>query len=169
MTLQEFFQVCLENPEIPVFYFVAVPLTALLAGIFSRGDGEISPWKYLYAALMYFAFVPGIFAITLNLYLFLFERQSIWNIDLVMQVLPVVSMLITLWLITKYVDLNAIPGFGKISGLILMILVLLSLLWIVDRTHILVISVLPFTTFLIIFVLMIVLFRYGWKWLFENS
>jgi len=74
MTLQEFFDACTNNPEIIGFYFVALPLTAFLASVFGKGEGHLSPWKYLYTVLVYAATVPGIFAIVLNVYLFLFER-----------------------------------------------------------------------------------------------
>ena len=74
MTLQEFFDACAQQPAIPIFFFTALPLTAFLAGVFGKGEGHISPWKYLYTGLIYLAFIPGIFSITLSIYLFLFER-----------------------------------------------------------------------------------------------
>ena len=74
MTLGEFFELCSNNPSFVIFYFAAVPLTAFLALLLSRGKGGESPWKYLYAILIYLVCVPGIFALTLNAYLFLFEN-----------------------------------------------------------------------------------------------
>ena len=73
MTLQELFDVLGANPEIILFFFAALPLTAFLASVFGRGEGHLSPWKYLYCILTYLSAIPGIFAILLNIYLFLFE------------------------------------------------------------------------------------------------
>ena len=70
MTLQEFFRLLGENPSYVLMYFGLIPITALLAGILGKGEGEISPWKYLYSTLIYLVCVPGIFALTLNIYLF---------------------------------------------------------------------------------------------------
>ena len=169
MTVQDFFDACAQQPTIPIFFFTALPLTAFLAGIFGKGEGHLSPWKYLYSVLIYFAFIPGIFAITLSIYLFLFERRSIFETDIILQIMPIVVMMLTFWLIKRSVRMDQIPGFGQLSGLIVMITVLLSGMWILERTHIFVISVIPFHWFLLLFVGMIVLLRFGWKMLFEQK
>ena len=52
MTLQEFFDICSDHPEIVGFYFVALPLTAFLVIIFGKGEGHLTPWKYLYTFII---------------------------------------------------------------------------------------------------------------------
>lgn len=168
MTLQDFFEACAQQPAIPIFYFIALPLTALLAGIFGKAEGHLSPWKYLYSVLIYLAAIPGIFSITLSIYLFLFERRSIFETDIILQVLPVVVMLLTFWLIRRNVEMDRIPGFGQLGGLILMIFVLMAGMWILDRTHVFVISILPFQWFVILFIGLLIAFRFGWKQIFEK-
>ena len=135
MTLQEFFDACTNNPEIIGFYFVALPLTAFLASVFGKGEGHLSPWKYLYTVLVYAATIPGIFAIVLNVYLFLFERQPIMQSNLFTQVLPVMVMVLTLWLIKRNVPFEYIPGFNKISGLIMVMMAIIAVMWLLDRTR----------------------------------
>ena len=76
MTLGEFFEMCGENPTLLLGFFMLVPFVALLALFFSGGQGHLSPWKYLYSVLIYLVAIPGIFAVTLSVYLFLFERRS---------------------------------------------------------------------------------------------
>ena len=163
MTLQDFFDACANNPSIILFYFIAVPLTALLAGIFGKGEGHTSPWKYLYSTLVYLASVPGIFGITLSVYLFLFERQSIMDTNLYTQIIPVLSMIITLFIIKNNVDLEKIPGFGKLSALLVIIAIVLSLMWILDKTHIFAITVIPFMYVVIMLVLLFVGIWFAWK------
>ena len=163
MTLGEFFQMLGDHPTIIIFYLLAVPLTALLARLFAGDEGHLSPWKYLYSALIYLITVPGIFSITLNVYLFLFERQSIFDANIYSQVLPIISMIATLLIIHRCVPLEKIPGFDRLSGLIYIIAALLAIMWILDRTHIIAITFIPFHWVLLFIVIMLVLVRWGWS------
>ncbi|MEO1715044.1 MAG: hypothetical protein AAFU60_17070 [Bacteroidota bacterium] len=169
MTLQEFFTFLSEQPIYVLAYFGLIPLTAILAGLLGRGEGHISPWKYLYSALVYLVCVPGIFAVSLNIYLFLFENQSILQYNILTQFVPIISMIVTLLVIRYNVDLDRIPGFEKLSGLIMIIAVALGLMWIVDRTRLLVFSYLPVTYALGIFIGLLVVLRIGWRRLFSSN
>ena len=144
MTLGDFFEHCGQNPALLLVFFILIPVIALLALFFSRGQGHQSSWKYLYAVLIYLVAIPGIFAVTLSIYLFLFERQSIMDTNIYTQVLPVVSMLATFILIRKQVDLDLVPGFDKLSGLVTILTVLILLLWVLDKTHIFSVMIIPF-------------------------
>ena len=74
MTLRELFDYLSENPIAVIAYFAILLFTAILAGWMGKGDGHLSPWKYLYSAIVYLVCVPGIFAASLAVYLFLFEQ-----------------------------------------------------------------------------------------------
>ncbi len=163
MTLGEFFTLCGENPAIMLGFFLLIPLIALLAWLFSNGQGHLSPWKYLFSILIYLVCIPGIFAVTLSVYLFLFERRSILDTNVYTQILPILSMVITLILIRKQVDLNLVPGFGKISGLITILSVLIILMWIIDKTHIYSITFMPFYVVVLILVAGYLLIRMGFR------
>lgn len=155
MTLGDFFRICSENPSILLFYMIAVPLTALLAWIFGKGEGHVSPWKYMYSFLVYLTCIPGIFAITLSIYMFLFERRSILETNVFTQIVPVISMIVTLVLIRRNVSLDDVPGFGKLSGLIMIISAVIVLLWILDRMRIFAITFIPFIWIVVLFLLII--------------
>ena len=161
MTLGEFFDWTGDHPGALFAFFIGIPLIALLAGFFSKGEGHLSPWKYLYSVLIYLTSVPGIFAITLNIYLFLFERRSIMDSNLYTQVLPVLSMIATLLIIKKQVSLDKVPGFDKLSGLIIVIASLMSIMWLLDKTHIYAISFLPFYVVILIIVLGFFVIRFA--------
>ncbi len=163
MTLQEFFDVCSNHPEFIGFYFVALPLTAFLASVFGKGEGHLSPWKYLYTFLVYCATIPGIFAVVLNVYLFLFERQSIMDSNIYTQILPIVIMFFTLWLIKRNVPFEYIPGFNKISGLVMVTFAIIAVMWLLDRTHIFAVTFLPFHYVLLLLVGLFVFARLGLK------
>lgn len=161
MTLGDFFRYTSEDPSVIIFYFIALPLTALLAWVFGRGSGHLSPWKYLYTILIYLACVPGIFSFTLSVYLFLFEHRSVMETNIYTQILPLVSMILTIWLIRKNVDLDDVPGFGKLSGLMMLIAVVLVVMWILDRTRIFALTYIPFVYAILILVGLFVVARVG--------
>jgi len=163
MTLGDFFNHIGENPSWVLFYFIAIPLIAGLALLFGKGEGNASPWRELYSCLVYAVALPGIFAITLNAYLFLFEKRSVFDANIYTHILPIVSMVLTLWLIRRNVCFEDIPGFGRLGGLIILILILFSIMWILEKTHIFVISVMPFYYFIIIMIVLLVGGRYALK------
>jgi len=163
MTLAEFFEMVGRNPSIVLFYFLALPLTAFLAGVLGRGEGHLSPWKYLYSTIIYLVSVPGIFAVTLNVYLHLFERRSIMDANLYTQVLPILLMLFTFWIVSKNVKIDQIPGFHKLSGLVMIIVAVLMIMWILEKTHIIAITFLPFQYVILIFLALFLAIRFGVK------
>ena len=163
MTLQDCFDLLAANPAIIIFFFCAVPLTAILACELDRGDSHLSPWKYLYAVLVYLVTIPGLFAVVLNIYLIIFEGRSIMDIDIYTQILPIVSMLITLYIIKKNVNLDEIPGFDKLSGLMMIIFAFMAIFWILDKTRIVAFTHFPFYYILLLFVALVMLAAYGLK------
>lgn len=169
MTLQEFFDLLGQNPAYVLFFYFMVPFTALLAGWIAKGEGHLSPWKYLYAVLIYLACVPGIFAVTLNIYFFLFERRSVLDANIYTQILPIISMIFTLFIVRKNVNLDRVPGFDKLSGLITMISATLAIMWFVDRTRIYAITFLPFPVVILLFAGLLLLIRYGWAGFFGKA
>lgn len=163
MTLRAFFDYLGENPLVLLAYFIIIPLTALLAGILGRGEGHESPWKYLYSALIYGVCIPGIFAVALSVYFFLFERGSIMDANVLIQVLPIVSMVLTLALIRNNTSFDTIPGFEKISSLMMMIGAVIVLMYLLDRTHIIAFAYIPVQYLILIVVGLLLVFRYGFK------
>ncbi len=166
MTLKELFDVIGDNPTYVVFYFAIIPFTAILGGLFGKDEGHLTPWKQLYATLIYMVSIPGIFAVTLNIYLFLFERRSVMDTDIYNQILPIVSMLLTFGIIRKNVNLDNIPGFGKLGALVTMIACTLGIMWFIDRTHIVVFSYVRFEKVILIFVGLLIAIRFGWYRIF---
>ncbi|MDF1699003.1 MAG: hypothetical protein P1U56_24335 [Saprospiraceae bacterium] len=169
MTLGEFLNVLSNNPSIVCFLFVAVPLTALLASIFGRNEGAKTPWKELYSILIYITCIPGIFAVTLNIYLFLFERQPLMETNLFTQILPILSMALTLYLVRRNVQFSEIPGFDKLGGLITLLACVIISLWFLEKLNILAITFIPFSYFIILFIILLIAIRLGWKKIYSSK
>ena len=138
MTLQQFFDMIQANPNFSLYFFLGIPAIALVLGWVTEPDSSQSPWNYLFAVLVYAICIPGIFAVTLNIYFFFWERRSI-------------------------MDTHDVPGFDKLTGFMLIIGVILTLMWVLDRTHIYAISFMPFYIVLLVIVGGILLIRYGLK------
>ena len=83
--------------------------------------------------------------------------------DLILQVLPIVSMVFTLLIIRRNVDLDYIPGFEKLSGLLMIITAVLGLMWLADRTRIVAFMYLRWELVLLIFVGLLLLIRFGFQ------
>jgi hypothetical protein len=163
MTLREFFDFLGTHPFVVLAYFLVIPATAMWTGWISRDAGGQTPWKQLYSALIYLVCVPGVLAAALGVYFFLFERGSIMDLNVLLQILPIVSMILTLLIIRRNVAFEQIPGFEKISSLIMMICAVFALMYLVDRTHIIAWVNVPVQYFLFIVVGLLLLFRFGMK------
>lgn len=163
MTLAEFFDWLSDRPIFLLCYFLLIPFTAFLAGVFGKNEGHLTPWKQFYAVLIYLIAVPGIFSVALDIYLFLFERRSIMQANLYTQILPVLSMVATLLIIRRNVDFRHIPGFKKLSGLIFVLAATMALFWILDRTRIYVITFLRWEVALLMFAGLFAVIYFGWN------
>jgi hypothetical protein len=168
MTLRDIFDQVSANPSALIWFLLCIPLLTFIVSIWQ--DPTIPPQqsqtRYIYAVLAYAAAIPGIFAFTLNLYTFLFERQSIWTMNLVTQVLPIITMVITLIMIKRSIPFEYIPAFGKLSGFITIIFAAIGIMWFVDRLRIYAITYVPFQYIAIGFIGMLLLIRFGWKKMF---
>jgi hypothetical protein len=164
MTLRELFDYLSANPLVVVAYFSLLLITAILAGFMGKGEGHLSPWKYLYSAIIYLVCVPGIFAAALAVYLFLFEKGgSIYNINLLTQALPVAAMLITLNVVSRNVAFGNIPGFGRLTDLIMTIFTVFILMYLLNRLHLVAWIYLPIQWLLFIVVGLLLVVRFGLK------
>jgi hypothetical protein len=168
MTLQDLFDLISRDPSYVIFYFVAMPLIALLVGFMSEGEGHLSPWRNVYSALIYMVCVPGVFSLTLLVYNFFFERQSFLQLNIFVYFLPLLSMLLTLLLIKRKVSFDNIPGFDKITGLLMVIMATFVAMLLIQKTHIWVVFVGSIGHLAIAFVVLFLIIRFGMKRLFNT-
>lgn len=169
MTLQEFFDFLSDNPIWILSYFLLVPLAAWVTNRLSGSRGLQNPWDVVYSVLVFMVAIPGLLAVAFNVYLFLFERRSIFQTNIITQLAPIVSFIATLVIIRKNVVLEHIPGFGKVSSLVVMIFAALGVMWVLDRTRIFFVALtfMPFQYVLLLFIGVLVFIRFSWKRLFK--
>jgi hypothetical protein len=163
MTLQDLFLYIEQNQQMVLIFCLSLPLIALTLGFLSKNKGHLAPWKYGYTLLIYAISIPGILAVGLNIYFFLFQRRDIMQTNLLLQVLPIIVLFVSLSIIRKNIDLSYIPGFDKIYSLWLMLFATLTLMWFLEKINIIIFSFLPFQYLIGGFILLFLIFYMSWK------
>jgi hypothetical protein len=137
MTVEQLFEAVGRQPWIVLAVFVAMPLLAFVVGrIHGPGQGAQSPWKYIYSLLVYLICIPGILASVVTGYSLFFVRTNLLQANVLVYFLPIVSMVVTLALIGKSVEFTRVPGFDRLSGLIVMITVSFVIALAITKTRI---------------------------------
>lgn len=162
MTINDLFQYAETHPANVVFYFCIIPFAALLAGWMEREEGHLPPWNYLYSTLVYLVAVPAILAVAYSVYSWLFERRSIRDANILLQILPIASMLITFFLVKKQVRIDSLPGFSRLGGLVMMISSVLAIMWFLDKVRIVAFTYMPIQYLLVVFLVLLVVIRVSW-------
>ena len=122
MTTRDLIQWAGQHSVVLLLAFVAPPVLAWLAGkLHDKDQGKLAPWKYLYAVLVYLVCVPGMFAGVITAYTLFFSGENLLDANLLVYVLPIASMVATLVLIRKNVSFDDVPGFDRLSGLMVMV------------------------------------------------
>jgi hypothetical protein len=163
LTLLDFYQFIDTKPLWVMTYFIGLPIGALLIGFISKQNAVNSQWRYVFSGLIYLVSIPGVFSITLLVYQFFFERKSIMDINLVTQLTPIISMICTFYIIKRFVNLNNIPGFNRLGNLVVIIAASIFLLWILEKTRIMIFSFMPLQYLLILFVGILIVIRFAWQ------
>ena len=129
MTLRELFA-AVDAARVPLLIGLGavVGLTALLGLLHGRGNGGRTPWRHLYAFLVYAACVPGIFAAVAIIYALLFTGENLLDLNAAAYLAPVASMVLTLGLMRRNVSFDEVPGFKRLTGLMIMIGVTFAIL-----------------------------------------
>jgi hypothetical protein len=124
VTLREALSWAGQRPIALVVMFVVPPVLVWLLRFFhSRTRGGEAPWKYIYAVLVYLVCVPGILAAVVTCYTLFFTHESLLDVNVLVYLLPLASMAATLLLMRQSVSFDAVPGFDRLSGLMVMIAV----------------------------------------------
>ncbi len=122
MTTRDLIHQADQHPIALAAALAAPPVVAWFAGqLHDRGHDGAGHWKYLYAVLVYLACVPGMFACVLTAYTLFFSRENLLDTSLLVYFLPIVSMIVTLVFIRKNVSFDEVPGFDRLSGLMVMV------------------------------------------------
>jgi hypothetical protein len=163
MTLQDLFDQIGQNPSLIIGFFVGLPIFTFVALLFSKHESYDVPWRYLYSGVIYAACIPGMFAITLIIYTFLFEGKSLLNVNFFVYFLPIFSMIVTLLILRSKLDIKRIPGFDELSGFLMMIAAAFIVVLLIQKTRIWVVFHGSVIYLIGLFVILFLVFKMGWS------
>jgi hypothetical protein len=162
MTLRELAQQIADYPWI-VAVVLCLPLmaAALMRLLHGRDGGGRSPWKYGYSLVIYATCLPGIFAAVLTAYSLLLARENLLDLNLLVSIAPIVLMVLTLAVSSRWVRFAEVPGFDRISGLMGTLGITFVVLFVLDRLRIWVLFGGSILVLLIIGVVLFVLLKWS--------
>lgn len=151
-----------RHPLVIVGLFVLLPAAVVVTGaLHGPGGGTRSPWRYLYAVIVYLACVPGVGAAVVTAYTLFFTRENLLDKNLLVYVVPIVSMALTLLLIRKRVPFDDVPGFHRIWGLMTLIAVTFVILLVIHKTFIGIFFAAPLAALVAIGAFLFALLKWG--------
>jgi len=137
MTLRELVQQLGSFPWTVAAVLIAPLLIAAATRLLhGRDRGGLAPWRYLYSVVIYAVCLPGMFAAVLSGYTLFFIRENLLDQNLLVYFAPIVSMVVTLILVARWVRLDQVPGFDRLSGLMVVLGVTFLILFLLDRLRI---------------------------------
>ncbi|MDE0298940.1 MAG: hypothetical protein OXN17_09930 [Candidatus Poribacteria bacterium] len=104
-----------------VCFFAALPIIALIVSFVYKRVARRKLIESVFSAIIYVSAVPGVFACILIFYLLFFTGTNLLNINIVSSFLPIVSMGLVFGIIGKNSNFDDLPGFGRLTGLMLLI------------------------------------------------
>ncbi len=117
--------------------FVAVPVLPLLFRlVHGRYGGYRAPWRYFYTVITYVTCIPGVFMLVTVLYSVLFLGTNVLDYNVLVYFLPIVSMVAALVFMRGSVDLYSVPGFRRLSGLLVLLGGSFFIVYVLDRLRI---------------------------------
>jgi len=162
MTLKDLFDRIAARPEPVLLYFALLPLLAGGIGFACGSKAAQKPYSLLFSTLIYLSCIPGIFSAMILLD-DLFTRRGWRNFDVYTQILPVISMALTVRLISQKVSLDLLPGFKRLSGFITLIAATFLVIFVLERLNFHVLFLGSVWQLFLLFALIFLLLKYGWE------
>ena len=167
MSIQDLFEQVGNYPWYIMGFFALPPLLAWIMAQFDiTSEGPLTAWDYGYSVLIYLVGIPGTISVVLIGYSLFMVRQNLLEVDFLIYFLPVISMVATFLLIGRYSDLDRLPGFGRLSGLMMLIGLTFLVLLVVFKMRILVGFFASIESLVVIGIVIFILFKVAAKKLF---
>ena len=126
-----------QYPEYILAYFGLPVLLAWLLGLWIKPPrGAIAPWKYIYSTMVYVVCLPAMLAITIVVYTLFFTRQNLLEVNFLVYFMPIISMILTLMFIRRKVSFAVLPGFERLSGLMVLMALTFFIILFLYKTRI---------------------------------
>ncbi|MEQ8245852.1 hypothetical protein [Fulvivirga sp.] len=162
MTIQDIItSLATNSTPIFVYYGVMITVTILLLAILK--ESNVNTLKYVASTLVYGVSVPGIFAVLLTFYAFFLLKSSLLEVSITIYFFPIVMMVVVLFGLNRKLNMRSIPGFDKLSGLMILIALTMLIIFILQRTYFGILFVGGFFQLLVVFVILFLLLKMAWS------
>lgn len=166
-TTRELLTAASQSPWL-VPYLAGVPVLAGAIGLVD-GKGTSRPWPHIYAALVYAACVPGIFAAVLIAYMTGVARENLLDAPFITTFGPLLSMAVTLGLVSRQVSFRGLPGVDRLWGLMLTLAMTFAFGFLLSRTRFMVMFHGSFWQLLALLAVIFLALQYGLHLMFRRK
>jgi hypothetical protein len=141
VTIQDGINFLGQYPGVVAGTLAAPPAVAWVLGFFQPAGKRLasSPLQWLYSTVIYSACVPGMLAATLMAYSMFFIRSNVLQMNLLVTLVPLATMVLTIFLVGRKVDFTPLPGFERLWSLIVVLALTFFLMIVLDRFRLMVI------------------------------
>lgn len=117
-------------------YLIALPVFTFLLSKVYKTTPSINFLDYVFSTIIYLVSIPGLFSICLVAYSLLFVHQNLLQVNLMIYFLPLASMVVTFIIISGAAGFARLPGFKRLSGLMLLMAMVFIALFFLYRLRI---------------------------------
>ncbi len=145
---------------------IALAATPLAVWLLGRGLGRYrrASFARLMTVPVYVVVLPGVFVLLVLAYMMFFTGQNLLTeVDVVLAGVPIASMVATLWVIRQFVAFDEIPGFDKLSGMVVLALLAFGCLLLVLKLRIFIGVFAGAYALLGFFLLLYLAFHWAWR------
>ena len=121
MSVNELLERLDDHTGSAICLFAALPLLAFFFTLLYKRAAKNALIESVFSAIIYLSAIPGVFACILIFYLLFFTGTNLLNVDMVYSFLPIISMGLVFGIIGKNARFDDLPGFGRLTGLMLLI------------------------------------------------
>ena len=162
MSIQSIIEFLGNNQIAVLIYFACITLTSITSVKIVNKD-NFGTLKYLFCVLVYAVTIPGVLAVFLTLYALLFLKSNLLNLDLLVFILPIFVMGISLFFLNKKIHMTQVPGFDKLSSLIIIVAITFGLIFLIQKMFIGIIFFSGFMPLAVIFVIVFIVLKVAWS------
>lgn len=162
MTIQQLIDWFNSNPYLVLIYFTVILALAIISVLIVTIN-NVNVIKYVMSAIIYGVTVPGILAVTLILYSLFIIKVNLLNVSFISYFVPIIFTIATLFVLNRKVKMSTIPGFSRLSALMIFILITFGIIFVLQRTYFGVLFIGGFSQLLIVFVIVFIVLKIAWS------
>lgn len=168
MTLQSLFISLNEYALAILLYFIAIPILSWLVAVWHKKSySNNRTINKLLSGLIFSVSIPGLLSLALISYSIVFTRQNLLEVNLLIYFLPLISMITSLIIVSRYTHLSNLPGIERLWALIILMLIIFVIILVLFKLRIIIGFFGSLTSLAIIAIVFYFIFNWAKKKLFR--